>query len=170
MTTFKKRLEKELERRRNTWFPCKSWQYTDPETVAREIKARDERAALKNAKLTAYLAKQTAPVEKIRAIVEKRNCPNCKYFGQSPSYGKRFIVKITLLNGVEIPCAIPFSADQGFINLGFIHEIGGFDVAKWVDHIEIDYVWYDFRGYHWSQVDGIPHEEKGVVIRRHELT
>lgn len=165
MTAFKKRLEKELNRRRNTWFPCKSWAYMDPATVAREMKASDEKAALKNTKLTKYLAKQAIPVEKVRKIVESRNCPNCKYFGQSPSYGKRFITKITLLDGTIIPCKIPFSADQGFINLGFIHEMGGFKVAKWVDNIEIEYIWYDYRGYHWSQVDGIPHEATKTICR-----
>lgn len=169
MTTFKKRLEKELERRRNTWFPCKSWQYTDPETVAREMKTRDEKAALKNAKLAAYLTKQVAPLEKISAIVSSLNCPGCKYFGQNPSYGKRFIKKITLLNGETIQCDIPFASDSGrMCNLGFVHAIGGFDVAKWVKSIEIDYVWYDYRGYHWTQVDGIPHREIATIYR-HEL-
>ena len=110
MTAFKKRLEKELNRRRNTWFPCKSWAYTDPVTVAREMKKRDEITALKNTKLAKYLAKNV-PVNKIRAEIEKRNRPNCRYFGQSFAYGKRFITKVVLLNGVEIPCAIPFASD-----------------------------------------------------------
>lgn len=166
MTSFKKRLEKEIERRKHVWFPCKDWSYTDPASIAREMKARDERAALKNDDLTKYLAKHSIPVEKIRAEIEKRNKPNCTYFGQSFAYGKRFITKVVLLDGTEITCAIPFTSDGDFCNLGLMHELGGFKVAKWVREIEVQYTWYDYRGFHYTQVDGIPHEETGIVHRR----
>lgn len=166
MTAFKRKLEKELERRRNTWFPCKRWDYTDPHAVAMELKENENIAMLRNTKVTRYLKKKTPPIEKIERIVENLNRPNCKYFGQNHAYGRRFVKSITLLDGTIIPCCIPICSDSGGItNLGFIHTCGGFEVAKWIRSIYIEYTYYDYRGYHWSQVDGIPHEATETIYR-----
>ena len=122
-----------------------------------------------NKKIARYLAKKKVPLEKIRAALESRSCVKASYFGQSHSFGPRWITEVELLNGDVVKCHIPLAGDTGFSMSYMMDELGGWNIAKWVKEVRGTVVWYDYHGKPWYLVEHPTRHDDVFTIPRNHL-